>query len=64
MELVNEVARKIGPFVHPTKHLTKMTKLLFRIGLSKFFDGFGYYGVTLPQVVDGGALRMRRIARM
>lgn len=61
---MKEAARKIGLFVHPTKHLTKITKLLFCVGLSKFLNGLGYYDVARPQVVDGGALRMRRIARM
>jgi hypothetical protein len=39
MELVKEAASKIGRFVHPTKHVTTIIKLLFCIGLSKFFNG-------------------------
>jgi hypothetical protein len=51
MELVKEAAHKIGPFVHPTKHVTKITKLysftityfdssgILKLKLSKFFNG-------------------------
>jgi len=36
---MKEAVRKIGPFVHTTKHVTKIAKLLSFIGLYTFFNG-------------------------